>query len=61
MRQRWIRTDDGVLEPAWSCGTVPQNPLADLLDIGDNEEEEKAEEENGDEFDLDDFSESESK
>ena len=50
-----------MLEPAWSCGAVLPNSLVDLLDIGDNEEEGKAGEKNGDELDFDDFSESDGK
>ena len=36
--QGWIRTDDGVMEPVWSCSPVLQNSLVDLLDIGHREE-----------------------
>ena len=31
--QGWITTDDGVLEPTWSCCPVLPNSLADLLVI----------------------------
>ncbi|KAK2189067.1 hypothetical protein NP493_115g02000 [Ridgeia piscesae] len=41
--QGWIRTEDGVLEPVWSCGPVLPNSLVDLLDTGDREEEEEEE------------------
>ena len=51
---------DGVLEPVWCCGPVLPNPPVDLLDTDDRKEEEEEEEENQDEFDLYDFSESES-
>ena len=54
-RQGWRRTDDGVLEPVWSCRPVLPNSLVDLLDTGDREEEEDEKE---DEADFDDFSES---
>ena len=37
--QRWIRTEDGLLEPVWHCGPVLPNSLIDLLDTGDSEEE----------------------
>jgi len=47
--QGWIRTDDLVLEPVWSCDPVLPNSLVDLLDTGDHEVEEE------DEFDFDDF------
>ncbi|KAK2183014.1 hypothetical protein NP493_328g05006 [Ridgeia piscesae] len=45
--QGWMRTEDGVLEPVWSCGAVLPNSLVDLLDTGNREEEE--------EFDFDDY------
>ena len=43
-----VRTEDGVLEPVWSCGPVLPNSLVDLLDTGDRDEEEQEEEENED-------------
>ena len=46
--QGWIRTEDGVLEPVWSCGTTLSTSLVDLLDTGDHEEEEEEGEENED-------------
>ena len=45
--QWWIRTEDGLLEPVWSCGAALSNSLVNLLDTGDHEEE-KDEEENED-------------
>ena len=45
-RQGWIRTEDGVLEPVWSCVAALSNSLVDLLDTGDREKEEEEEEEN---------------
>ena len=33
--QRWIRTEDGVLEPVWSYDAALPNSLVDLLDTGD--------------------------
>ncbi|KAK2181867.1 hypothetical protein NP493_378g02042 [Ridgeia piscesae] len=45
--QGWIRTDDGVLEPVWSCGAALPNSLINLLYTGDREEK-KEEEENED-------------
>ena len=44
--QEWIRTEDGVLEPVWSCGAAVPNSLVNLLDTGDREEEKGEEEEN---------------
>ena len=44
--QGWIRTEDGVLEPVWSCDAALPNSVVDLLDTGDREEEEEEEEEN---------------
>ena len=41
----WIRTEDGVVEPMWSCGAALPNPLVNLLDTGDHEEEKEEEEE----------------
>ena len=41
--QVWIRTEDGVLEPVWSCGAALPNPLVNLLDTGDREEEKEEE------------------
>ena len=45
--QGWIRSEDGVLEPVWSCGAALPNSLVNLLDTGDREEK-KEEEENED-------------
>ena len=39
--QGCIRTEDGLLEPVWSCGSVLPNSLVDLLDTGDGEEEDE--------------------
>ena len=47
--QGWVRTEDRVLEPVWSCGPVLPNSLVDLLDTGDRENEEVEEEENEEE------------
>ena len=44
--QWWIRTEDGVLEPVWSCDAALPNSLVELQDTGDREEEEEEEEEN---------------
>ena len=44
--QGWIRTEDGVLEPVWSCDAALSNSLVDIQDTGDREEEEEEEEEN---------------
>ncbi|KAK2169923.1 hypothetical protein NP493_1171g00046 [Ridgeia piscesae] len=46
--QGWIRTEDGVLEPVWSCGAALPNSLVNLLDTGDREDEKEEEEENED-------------
>jgi len=46
--QGWIKTEDGVLEPVWSCDATLPNSLVDLLDTGDRVEEEEEEEENED-------------
>ena len=56
-----IRTDQGVLEPLWSCVPVLPTSLVDLLDTGHREEEDEVEdedEEEDDEFDFDSFIES---
>ena len=47
--QRWIKTEDGVLEPVWSCDAALPNSLVDPLDTGDREEEEEEEEEENEE------------
>ena len=31
-----MRTEEGVLEPVWSCGPVLPASLVDLLDTGDS-------------------------
>lgn len=42
--QGWEKTDQGILEPVWSCGPILPPSLVDLLpetgQVGDNEEEE---------------------
>ena len=43
------RTDDGIVEPVWSCAPVLPNSLVDILDTGDDEEKDE------EEFDFDDF------
>ena len=45
--QGWIRTEDGEVEPVWSCGAALPNSPVDLLDIGDHEEEEEDENQDG--------------
>ena len=58
----WIRSEDVVLEPVWSCGPVLPVSLVNILDTGDGEKkEEEVEEENEDEFDFHDFSKSDGK
>ena len=47
--QGWIRTEDGVLEPVWSCDAALPTSLVDLLETGDREEEEEEEEEENEE------------
>ena len=44
--QRWIKTEDGVLELVWSCDAALPNSPVDLQDTGDREEEEEDEDEN---------------
>ncbi|KAK2184915.1 hypothetical protein NP493_249g10000 [Ridgeia piscesae] len=59
--QGWIRTEDGVLEPVWSCGAALPNSLVNLMDTGDRDEEKEEAEGRKtrmDEFDFDNFSES---
>ena len=43
--QGWIRTDDGVVEPVWSCGAALPNTLVNLLYTGVRDEEKEEEEE----------------
>ena len=47
--QGWLRTEDGVLKPVWSCGAALPNSLVNILDTGDREEEKEEDEENEDE------------
>ncbi len=42
--QGWMGTDEGVLEPVWSCGHILPTSLVDLLDTVDLEEEEEEDE-----------------
>ena len=56
--QGWMRTDDGVLEPVWSCTPILPMSLVDLLGAGDREEEEEENEEEEEEVGFDAFVES---
>ena len=56
--QGWMRSDEGVLEPLWSCSPVLPTSLVDLLDTGNHEQEEEEEEEEEEELDFDSFIES---
>ena len=47
--QEWMKTDEGVLKPVWSCGPILPTSLADLLDTGEHEQEEEEKEEGEDE------------
>ena len=47
MVKSWIRTEDGVWEPVWSCDAALPNSLVDLLDTGDREDEEEEENKEG--------------
>uniref|UniRef100_UPI0035902182 uncharacterized protein isoform X2 n=1 Tax=Myxine glutinosa TaxID=7769 RepID=UPI0035902182 len=49
--QGWMRTDEGVLKPVWSCGPVLPTSLVDLLDTGEREQEEEEDEEGENELD----------
>ncbi|KAG8011135.1 hypothetical protein GBF38_005801 [Nibea albiflora] len=49
--QGWMKTDEGVLKPVQSCAPIRPTLLVDLLDTGEHEQEEE-----GEEFDSDDFS-----
>ena len=52
--QGWTVTDDGILEPNWSCGKVLPAALVDILvstvDENNDDEEEEGEEEFDDEY-----------
>ena len=55
--QGWIRTEDGVLEPVWSCGAALPNSLVDFLDTGIvTMKKRRRKKSRTDEFDFDDFS-----
>ena len=41
--QGWIRIEDGVVEPVWSCSAALPNSLVDFLHTGHREEEEEEE------------------
>ena len=60
--QGWVMTPAGVLEPLWSYGPVLPNSLVDLLVTPDedNAEEYAEEQDEDDEFNIEDFTESES-
>jgi hypothetical protein len=57
--QGWMRTEEGVLEPVWSYGSVLPTSLVELLDTDDLEDEDEAEEEHEEEDDLEDEDEAE--
>ena len=42
--QGWMRNDDEMLEPMWSCCSVLPSSLIDLLVTDDREEEEEVQE-----------------
>ena len=42
--QGWIRTEDGVLEPLWTCSAALPNSLVVFWDNGDRDDEEDEEE-----------------
>ena len=57
--QGWIRNEDDVLEPLWSCNPVLPVSLIDLLaSINTEEEEDKEDEPEMEEIDSDAFDES---
>lgn len=53
--QGWIKTEEGMLEPLWSCGPVLPTSLVDLLETIDDQEEaeDNCEDEETDSFDFD--------
>ena len=55
--QGWMKTDEGVLKPVWSCGPILPTSLVDPHDTGEHEQEEQEKEEGEDEFNFEDFSE----
>ena len=59
--QGWVMTPAGVLEPLWSYGPVLPDSLVDLLVTPDEDNAEEYAEEQGEynEFDTEDFIESE--
>ena len=57
--QGWIKTEEGLLEPLWSCGPVLPTSLVDLLETIDDQEEAETDRED-EETDSSDFSSDES-
>ena len=54
--QRWMKTDEGALEPVWSCGPIMPTSLVDLLVSFEREvEDEERTDEEIDDIDLDGF------
>lgn len=53
--QGWEKTEEGTLEPVWSCGPVLPPSLIDLLEETAEEVEENEEEEEDEEIDFDEI------
>lgn len=51
--QGWLKTEEGILEPVWSCGPILPPTLVDLLE--ETVEEEENEEEEEQELDYDEL------
>ena len=51
--QGWEKTEQGVLEPVWTCGPILPPSLIDLLDTGDSESDQNDDEEAEDDVEID--------
>ena len=53
--QGWEKTEEGILEPVWSCGSVLPPSLVDLLEKTAEEAVEVGEQEHGQEIDYEEI------
>jgi hypothetical protein len=53
--QGWEKTDEGILEPVWSCGPILPHSLVDLLEKAIEEVEETDEQDQEEEIDYDEL------
>ena len=53
--QGWVKTDEGILEPLWSCGPILPPPLIDLIEKTAEEADEEDEQEEEEDIDYEDL------